>query len=100
MTRKHSCFIAILLIMFVGINVHSQTNKLLRDSIPTNWEYNSEFSQTIPTEDKWWETFDDKCLDSLITMAVANNYDVLIAQKRITMAKNAVKIAQRKKNTN
>lgn len=96
MTRKHSCFIAILLIMFVGINVHSQTNKLLRDSIPTNWEYNSEFSQTIPTEDKWWETFDDKCLDSLITMAVANNYDVLIAQKRITMAKNAVKIAQSK----
>ena len=83
-----------MLIVVVSTTGNSKNNELMRDSLPEKWAYSSEFSQTLPTDDKWWLNFEDKCLDSLIEMAVSNNFDVLIAQKRIAMARNAVKIAQ------
>lgn len=93
-TRKYSYLIAIILIIVVGTTGNSQNNDFLRDTLPEKWSYSSEFSQTLPTEDRWWLSFEDKCLDSLIEMAVTNNFDVLMAQKRIAMAKNAIRIAQ------
>ena len=93
-TRKYSYLIAIMLIIVVGTTGNSQNNDFLRDTLPEKWSYSSEFSQTLPTEDRWWLSFEDKCLDSLIEMAVTNNFDVLMAQKRIAMAKNAIRIAQ------
>ena len=83
-----------MLIVVVSTTGNSKNNELMRDSLPEKWAYSSEFSQTLPTDDKWWLNFEDKCLDSLIEMAVSNNFDVLIAQKRIAMARNAEKIAQ------
>lgn len=87
-----------LIIMFIittaSIKVYAQENKLLRDSLPQKWAYISEFSQTLPSDDKWWTNFDDKCLDTLISIAIDNNYDLQTAQKRIALAKSAIKIAQ------
>lgn len=87
-----------LIIMFIittaSIKVYAQENKLLRDSMPQKWAYISEFSQTLPSDDKWWTNFDDKCLDTLISIAIDNNYDLQTAQKRIALAKSAIKIAQ------
>lgn len=93
-THAHLRFVFIMTFLSSGIYVFSQENNLLRDSLPKSWKYVSEFSQTLPSSDKWWTNFEDKCLDSLISMAIDNNYDLQIAQKRIAMAKSAVKIVQ------
>lgn len=84
------------LLLFLSVTslCHAQKSGILSDSIPQRWQYSSEFSQTLPTDDKWWLYFNDKCLDSLISIAITNNYDVLTAQRRISMAKNAERIAQ------
>lgn len=94
MTCIHSRMIAILLIVVGGIKVCAEEKNLLHERLPQNWIYSSEFSQLSPSDDSWWRNFDDKCLDSLINIAIENNYDLQVAQKRIALAKSAVKIAQ------
>ncbi|MDE7420593.1 MAG: hypothetical protein K2N35_10325, partial [Muribaculaceae bacterium] len=37
----------------------------LLDSVPQQWNYQSAYSQKLPTEDAWWKTFGDATLDSL-----------------------------------
>lgn len=58
----------------------------LRDSLPESWNYKSAFSQTLPTDDRWWEVFDDPVLDSLISLGVGNNFNLASAAKRIESA--------------
>ena len=87
--------IAVLIIIFTAKYVCAvEPIQLLRDSLPQNWTYSSEFSQTLPSNDKWWQNFNDSTLDSLINIAINNNYDLLIAQKRIALAKSSVRIAE------
>ena len=93
-THVYSKLIIFILIATSSIQILSQEKSLLRDSLPQKWTYISEFSQTLPSDDKWWTNFEDKCLDSLINIAINNNYDLLIAQKRIELAKSAIKLAQ------
>lgn len=76
------------------INAKESPDEWLRDSLPQQWAYVSEFSQTLPTDDKWWLNFEDKSLDTLMSIAIDNNFDLQIAEKRIALAKSAVKIAQ------
>ena len=41
----------------------------------------------MPVDDQWWKAFQDPVLDSLISVAVKQNYSVLTAIDRINMAK-------------
>lgn len=93
-TRTFSRFIVLLLLFFSNIYGYGEDNKLLQKPLPQEWEYSSDFSQTLPNEDNWWSNFNDKCLDSLINIAITNNYNLQIAMKRIALAKSAIKIAQ------
>lgn len=68
--------------------------KWLRDSIPEKWEYKSQFSQKLPTDDDWWKTFADHDLDSLINMALDENYNLAAAMSRIEMAKKTIDVAR------
>lgn len=68
--------------------------KWLRDSIPDSWEYVSQYSQKLPTEDAWWKTFGDNDLDSLISMAEKENYNLAAALSRIEMAKKTLEAAK------
>ncbi|WP_368131399.1 efflux transporter outer membrane subunit, partial [Bacteroides fragilis] len=45
------------------------------------------FQQVLPVDDQWWKAFQDPVLDSLISVAVKQNYSVLTAIDRINMAK-------------
>lgn len=63
---------------------------LLNDSLPGHWVYNEHFDQTVPTDDNWWTRFDDPLLDSLIAEGVANNYNVVMAARRINIAKQSL----------
>lgn len=93
-TRTFSRIIVVLLLFFSNIYGYGEDNKLLQKPLPQEWEYSSDFSQTLPNEDNWWSNFNDKCLDSLINIAITNNYNLQIAMKRIALAKSAIKIAQ------
>lgn len=70
------------------------TEKYLNDSLPQSWIFDRQFDQTIPTDDTWWQTLNDSLLNSLIERGVENNYNLLIASRRIEIAHNAMKMAQ------
>ena len=75
-------------------NAGDNPDKWLIDSIPGQWEYVSQFTQKLPSDDDWWKTFGDADLDSLISMAQRGNYDVGAAVARIEMAKKSLDAAR------
>ena len=66
----------------------------LLDSIPEQWSYKSAYSQKLPTDDDWWNTFRDPTLDSLINLAEKENYNLSAALQRIEMAKKTLDTAK------
>ena len=63
-------------------------HKYLDHALPEAWQENdSDFQQTLPVDDQWWKNFNDPTLDSLIEVAVKQNYSVLMAADRIAMQK-------------
>jgi NodT family efflux transporter outer membrane factor (OMF) lipoprotein len=58
------------------------------------WSYDENFSQVLPTDDDWWLRFDDSLLDSLMMLGIANNTDVVTAEKRIGVAREALNSAR------
>lgn len=72
----------------------SDSRDWLLDSIPNSWNYESTYSQKLPTDDDWWKTFGDSTLDSLIVMAEKGNYNLAAALSRIEMAKKTLDAAK------
>lgn len=70
------------------------SGRFLRDSLPASWQLTPQARQTLPTEDGWWLQFGDSTLNHLIDRAVANNYNVAAAMKRIEMARKMVQEAR------
>ena len=85
-----------LLCLLVPIGVMAQTEHTYLDrALPGSWsEEGSDFQQTLPVEDNWWRNFKDPLLDSLIEVAVKQNYSVQMAMDRIAMAKANLRSAQ------
>lgn len=54
--------------------------------MPAFWTITRTHYQTLPTDDKWWQRFDDPVLTSLISRAVDNNFNLLAAAQRIESA--------------
>ena len=64
------------------------TNRYLDKPLPQEWEEDAQiFQQVLPVDDQWWKAFQDPVLDSLISVAVKQNYSILPAIDRINMAK-------------
>lgn len=64
------------------------TNRYLDKPLPQEWEEDALiFQQVLPVDDQWWKAFQDPVLDSLISVAVKQNYSILTAIDRINMAK-------------
>lgn len=84
------------LCLFLPITLTAQTkHKYLDRALPDTWqEDDSNFQQTLPVEDNWWKNFDDPVLDSLMDVAVRQNYSVQMAADRIAMAKANLRIQQ------
>lgn len=76
-----------------GSHAADRQNWLL-DSIPERWNYESAYTQKLPTEDDWWKTFGDLTLDSLINMAERENFNLSAAMARIEMAKKTLDAAK------
>ena len=87
-----------LLCLLVPIGVMAQTEHTYLDrALPGSWsEEGSDFQQTLPVEDNWWRNFKDPLLDSLIEVAVKQNYSVQMAMDRIAMAESQPAVGTRK----
>lgn len=77
----------------VGLKAYPQT-PIKAEDMPAQWQYTEMYDQTLPTSDTWWKEFGDPMLDSLISLGVSNNYDVLTAQRRIDMARQTLRQTQ------
>lgn len=94
---KTSIKLALLTIALAGATSKASSannNDWLLDSIPEQWNYQSAYSQKLPTDDDWWKTFGDSTLDSLINMAEKENYNLSAALARIEMAKKTLDAAK------
>lgn len=71
-------------------------SKYLEGDISASWQYQMPDSSApqINVDQHWWSCFDDSLLDSLVTLGVANNYDVSMAARRISIARNTLNIAR------
>ena len=95
--HKHlrlTCYALLCLLVPIGIMAQTEHTYLDR-ALPGSWsEEGSDFQQTLPVEDNWWRNFKDPLLDSLIEVAVKQNYSVRMAMDRIAMAKANLRSAQ------
>lgn len=69
---------------------YAPEGRYLNDSLPERWTYVENFSPAPPSEDGWWRSFNDPLLDSLIVAGEANNYNLLMAGRRIEIARNTL----------
>lgn len=62
--------------------------------LPLQWEYGPMVEQTLPSDDRWWQLFDDPVLDSLIVMGEDANFDLAMAMDRMEAARQQVRLAK------
>ncbi len=62
--------------------------------MPDSWQYAESLNQSLPTDDRWWQEFDDPVLDSLITMGESANFDLAMAYRRMEAASRQMTIAK------
>lgn len=62
--------------------------------MPDSWHYSEAVTQTLPSDDSWWTSFDDPILDSLIAMSESCNFDLAAAQARMQAAAQQINSAR------
>lgn len=89
---------AIFASLFVASAIASEATDILPGAtdrpLPDNWRYTEGLTQTMPCGDKWWNTFNDSLLDSLIYLAENNNYNLKSALKRMELAAKETSLAR------
>lgn len=73
--------------------VHAQ-EEYLRGNTQGRWIDNEMFDPAGEVDMQWWREFNDSLLDSLITLGVENNYNVAMAARRVTVARNTLRSVQ------
>ncbi len=68
--------------------------RYLNDSLPDRWVYDEHPNPLPPSDDCWWKNFNDATLDSLIAEGEAGNYNLLMASRRIEIARNTLLMAR------
>lgn len=78
-----------LLFLFLICSLISRASEpgLLRDSLPSTWSYESSHAVLLPSEDKWWQTFEDSLLTSLIKRGEDNSFNLLMTLRRMEAAR-------------
>lgn len=87
-------FILLLISICLFSNLSAKEMDYLNNPLPESWQLEQQNFQTFPTEDTWWQTFNDPVLTALIQKAVENNYNLASAIKRIEMANKEVGMAK------
>ena len=79
---------------FTSAQSRGDDARYLRQPLPERWSFTQDVSQTLPSDDPWWKSFDDSTLDSLINMGIDNNFSVSEAVHRREIARMAIRQAQ------
>lgn len=81
------------LLFLSSVTLAQTTTRHLDHALPQNWEEDSPvFQQILPVDDQWWKAFRDPMLDSLIAVAVRQNYSVMTAIDRMNIAQANLRI--------
>lgn len=59
----------------------------LRSPMPASWDGGTEVEPVMPSDDRWWKSFDDTVLDTLISIGIDNNFSLDQAARRREMAR-------------
>lgn len=82
-----------LLLLLSSASFAQKADHYLNAPLPQSWGENGEsFQQVLPVNDQWWKAFQDRVLDSLITVGVDRNYSVMTAIDRMNAAKANLRI--------
>ena len=81
-------------LILVVVTGEAKENDYLLHPMPETWQLEQQNFQTLPSDDAWWNTFNDPVLTELIKRAISNNYNVASALKRIEMASKEIGIAK------
>lgn len=57
---------------------------------PESWGFSRAYSQTLPSDDRWWRQFEDPVLDKLIDMAENANFNIRTALRRMEIARQTI----------
>lgn len=79
--------------LFLSQPILGSDTKLLHP-LAQEWECDSLLTSGGYTNAMWWQQFKDPVLDSLISIGQNNNYNLLIAERRISIAKAELGMAQ------
>lgn len=89
MNLKNS-FLSLAFVSVVSVAKAGDDAGLSPAGMPDRWSYTPQLLQQSPVDDKWWLTFGDEHLDSLIARSVERNYDISMAIKRIGASRAAI----------
>lgn len=89
-----SSLLLLFLAFFLTSPIYAEEKDYLLSPLPESWQLEQQYFQTLPCDDAWWNTFNDPVLTELIRMAIANNFNVASALKRIEMASKEIGIAR------
>lgn len=105
--QKKFCKLFLALSISVGVlDAHASHNtpaspnspeneeKELLQPLPAEWSYQTEYNTCMPSEDRWWQEFDDPVLTKLIREGEENSLDLAQALRRINMAKQNWEMAK------
>ena len=89
-------FSILMLLAFPPAVMAQQEGEYLDQPLPGYWSDGEYFDQMMPTDDMWWQNFEDPVLDSIISVASTGNYSVLEAIENMRKARSAWRISQGK----
>lgn len=69
-------------------------NDYLLRPVPERWTYTGIDTGTLPDDGRWWQTFDDPVLDSIVALGLERNLDLSQAARRMEVARLAVASAR------
>lgn len=87
---KHIKISLLSLFLSVSSFAKAEEKDYLLAPLPESWQLEQQNFQTLPCEDSWWNSFNDPVLTQLIQKAVANNYNLASALKRIEIASKEI----------
>lgn len=94
MKLSHPVITYLFIFLAIQGTIKAEEKDYLEFPVPESWQMEQQYYQTLPSEDSWWDTFQDPILTELIQMAVANNYNVATALKRMQIAAKDIGMAK------
>lgn len=90
-TTRVSLFIIALLTASTAAADEPASRVITADSLSVPWENPTGFNSSFDSDDaNWWREFGDPVLDSLLVVGEKNNYNVLMATRRMEIARQTL----------